>query len=159
MKLERTRIASLISLAVLASVLGWSLARLWPHWFLTQMPVPVVNAVTMWLLAATLLIWTILARKRLQSSKPETRMPPLVAARTVALAMAGSRVGALVCGFYLGLLAANLRLTRTADVSNRLLIIVLVEVAALVLTIAAVWLERICQVKQPPTDGTGAAPA
>lgn len=113
----------------------------------------------MWLLAATLLLWTLLARKRLQGDSSANRMPPLVAARTVALAMAGSRVGALVFGFYVGLLVINLQLTRTPDVSQRLLIIALVALAALVLTVTAVWLERLCQIKQPPTDGDGVEPA
>lgn len=153
MKLERTRISFLASLGIFAAALGWSLARLWPHWFLVQLPVPTVNAVTMGLLAVTLLIWTVLARKRLQGNKSGNRMHPLVAARTVALAMAGSRVGALVFGFYVGLLAANLQLTRTSDVSKRILIILLVALTSLVLTVTALWLERMCQIKQPPLGG------
>lgn len=159
MKLERTRISFLVWLGIFAAALGWSLARLWPHWFLVQFPVPSVNAVTMWLLAGTLLIWTILARKRLQGHKPGNRLHPLVAARTVALAMAGSRVGALASGFYVGLLAANLQLTRTPDVSQRILTIVLVAVASLVLTLTAVWLERLCEIKQPPSGGADAGTA
>lgn len=159
MKLQRTRLSFLAYLVLLAGALGWSLARLWPHWFLVQLPVPAINAVTMWLLAVTLLIWTLLARKRLQGKEPGNRLPPLVAARTVALAMAGSRVGALAFGFYLGLVAVNLQLTRTPDVDQRLITIALVAGASLLLTVTAVWLERICQVKQPPADGTGAEPA
>ena len=150
-KLERTRISLLVYLVSLAGTLGWSLARVWPHRFLVQLPVPAINAVTMWLLAATLLIWTLLARRRLQGDNPSHRMHPLVAARTVALAMAGSRVGALVFGFYLGLAALNLQLTRTPDVSQRLLTISLVACASFVLTVTAVWLERLCQIKQPPS--------
>jgi hypothetical protein len=159
MKLERTRISFLVWLGIFSAAFGWSMARLWPHWFLVQLPVPAVNAVTMLLLAATLLIWTLLARKRLQSEKRENRMHPLVAARTAALAMAGSRVGALVFGFYLGLIAVNLQLTRTPDVSQRLFISLLVAIAALVLSATAVWLERLCQIKQPPTDDGSAEPA
>ena len=159
MKLERTRITFLVWLGIFSAAFGWSLAGLWPHWFLVQLPVPPINAVTMWLLATTLLIWTLLARKRLQSEKRENRMHPLVAARTAALAMAGSRVGALVFGFYLGLLAVNLQLVRTPDVSQRLFTISLVTVAALILTATAVWLERLCQIKQPPTDDGSAEAA
>jgi len=159
MKLERTRLSFLVSLGIFSAAFGWSLARLWPHWFLVQLPVPTINAVTMWLLATTLLIWTLLARKRLQSEKRENRMHPLVAARTAALAMAGSRVGALVFGFYLGLLAVNLQLVRTPDVSQRLFTISLVAIAALILTATAVWLERLCQIKQPPTDDGSAEAA
>lgn len=139
-------------MGIAASAFGWSLAKLWPHWFLVQLPVPVINAATMWFLALTLLIWTLMARKRLQEEKPSNRLHPLVAARTVALAMSGSRVGALVFGFYVGMLIVNLQLTRTPDVSSRLLIIALVTVAALTLAVVAVWLERLCQIKQPPTD-------
>jgi len=159
MKLERTRISFLIKLGTVGVALGWSVAQLWPHWFLVQLPVPFINAATMWLLAITLLIWTFLARKRLHDAKPENRMHPLIAARTVALAMAGSRVGALVFGFYVGLLVANLQLTRTPDVSQRLFISTLVALAALVLTATAVWLERLCQIKQPPTDAGNTEPA
>lgn len=159
MKLERTRISFLVTLSVFTSAIGWSLARLWPHWFLVQLPVPALNAITMWFLALTLLVWTLMARKRLLGAKMTNRLHPLVAARTVALAMAGSRVGALVLGFYIGLLAVNFQLTRTPDVSNRLRVIALVAVAALLLCIIAVWLERLFQVKQPPTDGSDAASA
>ena len=159
MKLQSTRISFLLGLGAVSAALGWSMARLWPHWFLVQLPVPSINAATMWLLAITLLVWTLLARKRLQGEKSASRMHPIVAARTVALAMAGSRVGALVFGFYFGLLAANLQITRTPDVSERLFTISLVAVAALVLTATGVWLERMCQIKQPPTDAGNTEPA
>ena len=158
-KLERTRIRFLIRLGFFTGTLGWSLARIWPHWFLVQLPVPKLNAVTMWLLALTLLIWTLLARKRLQGDTAGKRMHPLVAARTVALAMAASRAGALVCGSYVGILAANLQLTRTPDVNVRILTVSLVAVASFVLTGTAVWLERLCQIKQPPSGDRGAEPA
>ncbi len=154
MKVQRTRYSLLVSLALLAGALGWSLGRLWPHWFLMELPVPVANAITMWLISTSLLIWTLVARPKLLRKDFAKRLPPIVAARTAALALAGSRAGSLVLGFYLGLLIINLGLTRNAEVSSRMLIIGAVIVAALVLVATALWLERLCEVRQPPDDGS-----
>ena len=154
MRIQRTRYSLLVSLTVLAGALGWSLGRLWPHWFLMELSVPVANAITMWLISISLLVWTLVARPKLLRKDYAKRLPPIVAARTAALALAGSRVGSLVLGFYLGLLILNLGLTRTAEVTSRLLTIGAVLVAAVVLIATALWLERLCEVKQPPEDGS-----
>lgn len=154
MKIERTRYSLLVSLTLLAGALGWSLGRLWPHWFLMELPVPIANAITMWLISVSLLIWTLVARPKLLRKDFAKRLPPIVAARTAALALAGSRAGSLVIGFYLGLLLINLGLTRNSEVSSRLLTIGLTLLAAVVLVGTALWLERLCEVKQPPDDGS-----
>ena len=156
MYLGRTRFRLLITLAVLAGSLGWSLGRLWPHWFLTELAVPVANAVTMWLISAALLVWTIVARPKLTRQKFAKPLPPIVAARTAALALSGSRAGSLVFGFYIGLLIINLNLTRTPEVTARLMTITLVLIAAALLIGVSLWLERLCEVKQPPDDGAAA---
>ncbi|NBU32035.1 MAG: DUF3180 domain-containing protein [Actinobacteria bacterium] len=153
MKLDRTRPSFLVALAVLASALGWSIGRLWPHWFMVQLSVPWINAVTMWFLAITLLAWTLIARPKLQRKKIGPRLPPIVAARTAALAMSTSRVGSLVFGFYTGLLILNLGLTRTSEVGYRISIIGLILVAAAILVITALWLERMCEVNDKNADG------
>ena len=119
-----------------------------------ELSVPVANAITMWLISISLLAWTLVARPKLLRKDYAKRLPPIVAARTAALALAGSRVGSLVLGFYLGLLILNLGLTRTAEVTSRLLTIGAVLVAAVVLIATALWLERLCEVKQPPEDGS-----
>jgi hypothetical protein len=159
MNLTKTRIPFLAALALLAGSFGWSLAHLWPHWFDVQMPVPAMNAVTMWTLSAVVLTWALIAKSKLQAQNPADRLPALVAARTAALAMAASRVGTLVLGFYIGLACVNLRITVTADVRHRLLVIALVIVAALILIIVALWLEHLCRIKQPPTSDETTAPA
>lgn len=159
MKLEKTRFSFLATLAVLAGAFGWSLGRLWPHWFQMQMSIPMLNAWTMWLIALSLLIWTIVARPKLLRKKNSIPLPPIVAARSAALALAGSRVGALVLGFYLGLLALNLNLPETPDGNDRLITIGLIVLAAILLIGTAIWLERLCQVKQPPSDDGATAKA
>jgi len=98
-----TRIRVLVALAAIAAALGWGALTLVEGQSGRVIPVPWLSAATMWVLTVALFIWAVLSRPRLQRAEGAKPMPPLVAARTAALAMAASRVGALVGGFYLGL--------------------------------------------------------
>lgn len=96
----RPRLLALI--ALVAGVLGWVIATIADSILARYLPVPWTAALAMWLLGAALLIWTWLARPRLLRRPGAEPLPPITAARTAALALAASRVGAGVAGFYLG---------------------------------------------------------
>jgi len=145
-----TRIRFLLLLAVLAGVLGWAIASLMDGQSGRALPVPFLAAVTLWLLAASVFVWALFARPRLQRTPGAHPMPPIVAARTAALAMAASRTGAIVAGLYAGVAVGTLpdRLTQAGN--HSLWAAGGAAMGALALVIAALWLEHLCRL---PSDG------
>lgn len=97
-----TRPLLLVALAVLAGAIGFATVSLWETAFGRTLPVPLMASITLFLLAVAIFIWAILIRPRLLRKEGTKPISPFTAARTAALAMAASRTGALVVGFYLG---------------------------------------------------------
>ena len=150
--MQPTKISMLAVLAVLAAAVGWSFAQLWPTFFGQGMPVSIGSAIAMILVFLTLLIWTLMTRARLKPGATINRLHPIVAARTAALAMSASRVGALAFGFYVGVFLANIAADYSSAGSDRIRISAITSIASLLTAVVALWLERICQIKEPPTD-------
>ena len=150
--MKQTKISTLFVLAILAAAVGWSFAQLWPTFFGQGMPVSTGSAIAMILVFTSLLIWTLMTRARLKPGATLNRLHPIVAARTAALAMSASRVGSLACGFYVGVLLANVAADYSSAANDRIQISAVTAVASLLTAIVAVWLERICQIKEPPAD-------
>jgi hypothetical protein len=159
--MQQTKLSVLTALAVLSAAVGWSLAQLWPTWFSQGLPVPIGSALTMILIAVTLLVWTLMTRARLDPESGAKRLHPLVAARTAALAMSASRVGALAFGFYVGVLLSNIVGTESSAASDRIKISAVTAVASLITAIVALWLERMCRIEEPPaeSDARNGSPA
>jgi hypothetical protein len=149
--IAQTKVGTLVVLAILASAIGWSLAQLWPLWFEQGIPVPSGSAVAMVFLTISLLVWTLMTRARLKPGSQAPRMHPLVAARTAALAMSASRVGSLALGFYLGVALSSIAAVNSPAATNRIVISLIAVGASLLTSVIALWLERICQLPQPPT--------
>jgi hypothetical protein len=119
-------------------------------------PVPWSVPVVMGVLALAVLAWARGTRARL-AHKPGTKpMPPLVAARTAALALATSRTGAVVGGFYTGV-ALGLSQYWSANADARIMIVaaLLTALASLGLVLAGLFLERVCRI--PPSDDSADA--
>lgn len=150
--MQQTKISMLVVLAILAAAVGWSFAQLWPTFFGQGMPVSVGSAIAMILVFVSLLSWTLMTRARLKPDAKVNRLHPIVAARTAALAMSASRVGSLACGFYVGVLLANLAADYSSAGTDRIQISAVTAIASLLTAIVAVWLERICRLKEPPAD-------
>lgn len=148
--MKQTKISTLAVLAILAAAVGWSLSQLWPTLFGQGMPVSIGSAIAMVLVFVTLLIWTLMTRARLKPEATLNRLHPIVAARTAALAMSASRVGSLACGFYGGVLLANVAADYSSAATDRIQISGVTAVASLLTAMVALWLERICQIKEPP---------
>jgi hypothetical protein len=151
--MQQTKISMLAVLAILAAAVGWSFAKLWPTLFDQGMPVSVGSAIAMVLVFVTLLIWTLMTRARLKPGATLNRLHPIVAARTAALAMSASRVGSLAFGFYVGVFLANIVAGYSSAGTDRIRISVVTAVASLLTAAVALWLERICQIKEPPSNG------
>lgn len=156
--MQPTRIRVLLMLALVAAALGWSLVALIQGQSGRTLPVPWLAALTMWVLAVALAAWTIVSRPRLLRRPGARPMPPLIAARTAALAMAASRTGALVSGLYAGIALGALSIVASRDTpagQSTLFSAVTACVGALALTIVALWLERLCRLPQDPGSEQG----
>lgn len=150
--IQQTKISMLSVLAILSAAVGWSIAQLWPTFFEQGMPVSMGSAIAMILVFVTLLIWTLMTRARLKPGESVNRLHPIVAARTAALALSASRVGSLAFGFYAGVLLANVAADYSSAGTDRIQISAVTSIASLLTVIVALWLERICQIKEPPAD-------
>jgi heme A synthase len=113
-------------------------------------PIPWLAAFTLWLLAIALFVWALLARPRLKRKPGHRPLAPIVAARTAALAMAASRTGSLVAGFYAGICIGTIPSRATEAGTSTLWTSLASAAGAVALTAAALWLEHICRL---PTDG------
>lgn len=147
-----TKPSLLALLAALASVIGWCLVQLFDSLAGRTLPVPWSAPVTLLVLALSLFIWGLLARPRLVGKRGAAPLSPFVAARTAALAMAASRTGALVGGFYLGAGVGFLAELRNPVARAGALAAGAAVLAALLMVLAALWLEHICRIP-PNRDG------
>ena len=80
------------------------------------------------------------------SSNP---LPPLAAARTVAFALAGSRVGSLLAGGYLGLGIVDFQKLHAVAYLDHAKRSLLMAVLSLGLVLVSIWLERKCSPPKP----------
>lgn len=151
--MQPTRARLLVGIAVIAAAIGWGVVQVVDAWFGRLVPVPWAAAGALWLLTGAVAYWALTSRPRLRRLPGAKPMPPLVAARTAALAMAASRIGALVLGFYAGIgvgMAPNL------STPSGMQIFWAASAAALgafALVLAALWLEHLCRLPAGPDDG------
>ena len=154
--MKPTRAWFLVGAAALSAAIGWGVVQVVDSWLGRLVPVPLLAAAALWLLAGALLYWAFSSRPRLQGRPGAKPMPPLVAARTAALAMAASRIGAVVAGFYLGVAVAMISSLGTPTGSSTFWAASLASLGAIVLTVAALWLEHVCRLPiGPPDDFSG----
>lgn len=150
MSLRPTTWRLLVALAAIAAALGWAANRLVEAFAERSLSVPITMPVVMALLALTTALWARGTRARL-AGRPGTRpMEPIVAARSAALAMAASRVGAIVAGFYAGVLIDLVPRFDVPGVRERGTIAIATVVMAVLLALAGLWLERICRLPEEP---------
>lgn len=140
-----TRVRLLIVLAVIAAVLGYAVVTVIAGQSGRVIQVPWLAAATMWVLALALLLWAVLSRPRLQRRPGSKPMHPLMAARTAALAIAASRAGSLVAGFYAGVAVASLDHRETPAGMSTLWSSGAAALGALALVVVALWLEYLCR--------------
>lgn len=145
MSLRPTTWRLLVALAAIAAAIGWAANRLFDAFADRSLSVPITMPLVMAVLALATALWARGTRARL-AGRPGTKpMDPLVAARSAALAMAASRVGAIVAGFYAGVLIDLLPRFDVPGVRERGVIAIATVVMAVLLVLAGLWLERICR--------------
>lgn len=146
-----TRPRTLVLLAVVSTAVGWGVTRIVDSVVGRFFPVPWSVPALMLLLAAAVALWARGTRARLQRRPGTQPMPPLVAARTAALALATSRAGSVVGGFYLGVALGLAQYWSANDDAQMLAIAALLTaLASAGLVGAGLWLERVCRI--PPSD-------
>jgi len=159
-----TRWVPLVAIAAIALAVGWVLVDLVERLAGRVLGVPWLAAVALWVLALGVLGWAVLSRGRLggkprsgpaavgAAGTPDRRMPPLVAARTAALAMAASRTGALIGGFYLGIALGLIGVRDTPTGSASMSASIASVLACVVLVGGALWLESMCRLREGDDD-------
>ena len=70
-----------------------------------------------------------------------------MAARTVALAFAGSRAGAMILGFYLGATVNFIPNFELSPIKSRIFLSLEIIVLSGILIGLSLWLEKICRIK------------
>ena len=149
-----TRVRLLVAIAVVCGAIGWGVVQVVDAWSGRLLPVPWLAAGALWLLAGAVAYWALTSKPRLQRRPDAKPMPPLVAARSAALAMAASRIGALVLGFYAGVAVAMVGNLSTESGTQAFWAATAASVGALGLVAAALWLEHLCRVPLEPPDGS-----
>lgn len=171
-----TRMRLLFAIVVAGLLCGVTAARVYLAVTTMLLTVRITTPVAMGIMCSALLWWTLLVRRRLlhvarakheaaNSGTPfrmeERPLEPLLAARTVALAFAASRVGSYVCGFYVGVAITLFGHFEVMDVRWSFAMAVATAVICLVLVAVALWLERSCKLPKPPVtnaaDGVASA--
>ncbi len=142
-----TRPRLLLLIAVVAAVVGWVLATVADSIVGRYLPVPWSAALAIWLLAIALGGWTLLVRPRLLKRPGTIPLPALLAARTAALALAASRVGAGVAGFYVGVLLVFLADLAVPAAQVGAWTSGITALGGVVIAGLALWLESLCRIR------------
>ncbi len=148
--MKPTNILQLIRVFVLVSwvfgVIGYAL-RVQIQFYL-QIPLNLFIATLS--MAVAIGSWTLLARKRIAG--PGRTFTAIQSARTAALALAGSRTGTMISGGAFGLAVSYVLAPATQANTERIQILSLTFVSALLLIIISLWLERICRIPDSQDD-------
>ena len=143
-----TGLRALLSWGGAGLVVGWVLARLGYVARGEVASVPWSAALVLAAAGVALIFTAIRTRARLEGKKGTKRLPPLVGARLAALAVAASRVGALVAGGYAGyalFLLGDLTTAYRKEVALRCGLCVL---GAVLVVAGALLLERVLRLPE-----------
>lgn len=145
-----TKPRDLVGIAVVAGLLAHLLLRLA---YDTLPPLPLLAGSTLFVIAVVEAVLAFSLRARIERRAGARPVPPLTAARAVALAKASSVLGALMSGVWSGLLIYVIPVRDEFEAaSNDLVSGVVGLFSALALTAAALWLEHCCKT---PTETPG----
>lgn len=149
-----TSLRLLVVTALVGFGVGFVGARFWDLQTGAPPAVPWAAPLTLLILAAGFALAAWVLKPRIQRRPGHRPLDPFTAARTAVLALAGSRTGAAVAGVYLGY-AGFLVLDLVNDYRRRMVVIALIAaVAGVALATAALWLERVCRIKDGDDDAT-----
>jgi hypothetical protein len=153
-----TRKRDLTATVVLVAVTGYLLTvTSYPKWF---PPITVWTGISLLAVAAVEAAWGRYVRSKITAGEigeGSDRLHPLAVARTVMIAKASAWVGALVLGWWLGVLAylvPNRGWLRVAGQDTPGAAVA--AISALALIVAALWLQHCCEKPEEPPDPRGA---
>jgi TctA family transporter len=139
------------AVAVVAGLITWSVLRVWAATRGELPDVPVLTAVVIGVFGATVLIASFVLRPRVRHEDGHRPLDPLVSARFAVLGMASSRAGALFVGVY-GAFAATAVTDLTIDFRRHVALVSgLCVVAAVLLVVGGLRLERLFRLPPPET--------
>jgi Protein of unknown function (DUF3180) len=154
-----TRKRDLTAGAVLAAAVGYPLIIVLYQWF---PPITLFTGISLLALAAVEAAWGFYVRSKIndgQVGPAEGLLHPLAVARSVWIAKASAWVGAVMLGWWVGVLVylmpkrASLRVAGE-DTAGA----IVAAASALALVIAALWLQHCCEKpEEPPDSSEGAA--
>lgn len=153
-----TRRRDLVLVVVVSAALGYAIIHLLYRWF---PPLTLSTGVSLGLVAVGEAVWGGYVRAKIGAGEiglGARRLHPITVARSVVVAQASAWVGALVSGWWLGVLAyllprrAELRVAAADTVGAAV-----AAACALALVVAALWLQHCC--KAPPDAPDDADPA
>jgi hypothetical protein len=165
--MKPTRKRNLLLLATMSLLVGATVARVYLVSTGRIVPISLWTPSAVAIIDATLFMWAMTVRRRLMhlararhdKRSPGTPFvmqdPPLdsmTAARTVALAFAASRAGAMLSGLYAGMGLLLLRHWGTGDVQWRVGLCGATTVLSVLLVVIALWIERMCKLPDPPAN-------
>jgi Protein of unknown function (DUF3180) len=156
-----TRVTTLLWIALAAVPVGWTVSQVVDTVSGTLPPVPWILPLLLVFLAALLFLGAYAVKGWIEERRYDRRLDALRIARLLALAKAAAAFGAIVVGAYLGLILLALGSLSVPAGRNRAVFGGLVVVAAVIVVVGALRLERACLV--PPDEDTsdteGARPA
>ena len=152
---RRDLTAAVVGVAILAYLLVHVLYRNFP-------PITMWTGLSLLAVAAGEAAWGVSVRARIRDGEigvAAGRLHPLAVARSVVVAKASAWVGAVMLGWWIGVLVyllprrAELRVAG-ADTPGALA----AAISALALVVAGLWLQHCCKSPGEPTDNSDAAP-
>lgn len=152
-----TSLRVLAALTAATGVLAWVVTWLLDRRNGTPPAVPWTAPGALFLLTVGVLATALALRARLAGAPGTRPVNPFLAARMAVLAMASSRVGAIVTGLYAGYAGYLLPDLDREFRRAHAIIAGWAVLAGVLLVAAALFLERVCRIKGPPEDD--AAPA
>ncbi|GAY18280.1 DUF3180 domain-containing protein [Mycobacterium sp. shizuoka-1] len=146
-----------LAVAVLGvAALTWLLMRVLYHYF---PPITAWTGLSLLAVAALEAAWAVSVRAKIRDGQIGTgggRLHPLAVARSVVIAKASAWVGALMLGWWIGVVV-YLLLSRTGHARADTPGSIIAALSALALVVAAVWLQHCCKSPGEPTDDPDAA--
>jgi hypothetical protein len=153
--MKPTTFRNVLSFIFVAAIVGSLIPSIYENTTSTYIPVSTNTVIALLLLNLALLYWIVIFKNRLKDARDKNqdilkrKSPPhpLVAARTVALAFAGSRAASLILGFYLGAILNFLPNLDLSPIKSRISVALAIIALSAVLLALSLWLEKICRIK------------
>ena len=146
---------NILSFMFIAAIAGYFIPSIYENISATYIPVSSNTVIALLLLNLSLFYWIMIFRNRLKEAREKTKHiakrktppHPVVAARTVVLAFAGSRAASLLMGFYLGAVLNFLPHLELSPIKSRFSVSLAIIALSAVLLGLSLWLEKICRIK------------